>query len=287
MPAIYRKELKCYACSMLTYVLAAALLCATGLFSVIVNLWSGYTEFASVLIAMKWVLLAVIPLLTMRLIAEERHNRTDLLIYSLPLTARSIVLGKFFAAVTVFLIPTAVSALYPILLTLFGEVSLSAAYTAFVGYVLMACALIALCLFVSSLVENQILALALSVAAIVLLCFMTSIAGVLPSKPLFSFVCCIVFILILGLILILVTKNTAFSLMLTAILEIPAAVVYIVKPALFTSLVPHVLEKLDVFARLNGFTRGYLDAKGCVFYLCFAAFFLFLTVWSMERRRLV
>ena len=56
---------------------------------------------------------------------------------------------------------------------------------------------------------------------------------------------------------------------------------------MFESLVPRVLEKLDVFARMNGFVRGYLDVKGVVFYLGFTAFFLFLTVWSAERRRLV
>ena len=287
MLAIYRKDIKSYASSMLTYVLVAALLLSMGLFTVIVNLWSGYTEFASVLVAMKWVLLAVIPILTMRLIAEERHNRTDLLIYSLPIPMRSIVFGKFLAAVTVFLIPTAVSALYPLLLSLFGEVSLAASYTALLGYFLMACALIALCLFVSSLVENQILALVLGVVSIVLFCFMTAIAEILPSSSTFSFVFCTALVLLAGLILIPVTKNTVVSLLLALILDIPTVILYLVKPAMFESLVPRVLEKLDVFARMNGFVRGYLDVKGVVFYLGFTAFFLFLTVWSAERRRLV
>lgn len=287
MLAIYRKEIKSYTGSMLTYVLAAALLFSVGVLVAILNFWSGYTEFATVLVAMKWVLVAVIPILTMRLIAEERHNRTDLLIYSLPLSMRSIVLGKFFAAVTVFLAPTAVSALYPLILTSFGEVSLSAAYTALLGYLLMACALIALCLFVSSLVENQILALVLGVVSIVLFCFMTAIAGILPTTAIFSFIFCTVTILLLGLILIPVTKNTAIALLLAAVVDIPTVILYISKPALFEGLVPRVLEKLDVFARMNGFVRGYFDVKGFVFYLCFTAFFLFLTVWSMERRRVV
>ena len=171
MFAIYRKEMKVYFSGMFGYFITALLLLFAGLFTVLFHFVFGYSQFAYTLTSMNWVLIVLIPFLSMRAIAEERHNRTDQLLYSLPIPMWEIVMGKFLALVTLFSIPTAVMAVYPLMLSAFGGISLPAAYGALLGYYLLGIALIALCLFISSLVENQILAAVLSLAALLVVYF--------------------------------------------------------------------------------------------------------------------
>lgn len=285
MLAIYRKEMKVCFSGLFGYCICAILLLFMGLFVSMFNLLSASSDFSMPLRYMMWVLIVAVPFLTMRAIAEERHNRTDLLLYSLPLRLRDVVLGKYLALVTLFLIPTAVSALYPLLLSTMGDLSLPSAYVALLGYVLMGCALIAVCLFVSSLVENQIVAAILSMLTSLLFYFLSAIAALIPKASLLSFALCVAVALGLAALMWRATKNLTLGLIVSALLVVPTAIVYILNPALFRGLVPSFLGGIDLFSRFGGFTYGRFDLPTTVFYLTFTAFFLFLTVQVMEKRR--
>lgn len=286
MSAIYRKELRVWFGGMFGYFIAAILLFFMGLFTAVFNLISGYADFSYALSAMHWVLIIVIPFITMRSVAEERHSRTDQLLYSLPLSLREVVLGKYFAMLTLFAIPTAVFALYPLILSGFGNISLPAAYTALLGYFLLGAAMIAICMFVSSLVENQVLAAVLSIAVLLLIYFIDSAAVLLPESALGSFIICVVAILAAGGLLWRATKNINLGLLAAVVLLLPTAVVYIAKNDLFESLLPNFFISVDLFSRFGGFSYGHFNLVGTVFYLSCIAFFLFVTVRSMEKRRL-
>ena len=287
MGAVYRKELRIYFCGMLGWLIAAILLLFGGLFTAAFHLMSGNTDFSPVLIAMQWVLIVAVPFLTMRSIAEERHSRTDQLLYSLPMPMRQVVLGKFFAMLTVFLLPTAVMAIYPLILSGFGEISLASAYTALFGYVLLGASLIALCTFLSSLVENQALAAVISIACLLLLYLFKTVSGLLPASELGSFLICVIAALGVSALIWRVTRNLNLGLAVAATVLILATAVYLIKASLFRSLVPDFLNAIDVFSRFTGFSYGHFDVTGTVFYLSFTAFFLFLTVRTMEKRRLM
>lgn len=286
MSAIYRKEMKIYLSGSFGYAMMAILLFFMGVFTVFFNLMSGYADFSYPLTAMHWVLLITIPLLTMRSIAEERHSRTDQLLYSLPIRLREVVLGKFFAMLTLFLLPTLVSALYPLLLASFGGVSLAAAYTALFGYILLGAALIAVCTFVSSLVENQILAAVLSIAAALAFYLLDSFSALFPTSALGSFIVCVIAALLAGVLIWRTTKNLNLGLAAAVVLILPTSVIYIINAELFASLVPNFVNALALFSRFGEFSYGHFSIPATVFYLTFIAFFLFLTVRSMERRRL-
>ncbi len=287
MSAIYRKEIRVYFSGMFAWIIAAVLLFFLGLFTALFNLLTGFSGISYTLSSMQWVLLVIIPLLTMRAIAEERHSRTDQLLYSLPIRLRDVVLAKYFAACTVFLLPTLVYALYPLILSGFGELSLATAYTALFGYILMGAALISVSLFVSSLVENQIVAAVLSIAAVLAIVFVGSIAMLLPSSALASFVLCILGAIGVGTLILLSSKNLTLGLLVAAALILPTAIAYIINAELFESLVPNALLSLDLYSRWSAFSFGHFDLPSTVFYLTFIGFFLFLTVRSMEKRRLV
>ena len=287
MSAIYRKEIRVFFSGLFGWVIAAVLLFFLGLFTTLFNLLSGFSGLSYALSSMQWVLLVIVPFLTMRAIAEERHSRTDQLLYSLPIPLYEVVLAKYFASCTVFLLPTLVYALYPLILSGFGEISLASAYTALFGYVLLTASLISVSLFVSSLVENQIVAAVLSIAAMLAIVFVSSIAMLIPASALASFILCILAALGIGALILRSTKNLTIGLLVSTVLILPTAIVYIINADLFASLVPNALTSLDLFSRWSAFSYGHFDLPATIFYLTFIGFFLFLTVQSMEKRRLV
>ena len=287
MSAIYRKEIRVFFSGLFGWVIAAVLLFFLGLFTTLFNLLSGFSGLSYALSSMQWVLLVIVPFLTMRAIAEERHSRTDQLLYSLPIPLYEVVLAKYFASCTVFLLPTLVYALYPLILSGFGEISLASAYTALFGYVLLTASLISVSLFVYSLVENQIVAAVLSIAAMLAIVFVSSIAMLIPASALASFILCILAALGIGALILRSTKNLTIGLLVSTVLILPTAIVYIINADLFASLVPNALTSLDLFSRWSAFSYGHFDLPATIFYLTFIGFFLFLTVQSMEKRRLV
>ncbi len=287
MLAIYRKELKIFFGSPFGYVITAILLFFMGLFVAIYNLMTGNGDISYALSAMQLVLIVTIPFLCMRALAEERHNGTDRLLYFLPISPRDAVLGKYLSLVTLFLLPTGISALYPLILSAMGNVSLPACYTAFLGYVLMANAMIAICLFASSLYENRILSAVIGIVFMLGFYFIDLIADLIPSSAMLSFVLCLLAAIGLCAWFYRVCRQSTLALLLGAILIVPTSVLFAVRQELFLGLVPNFLSRIDLFSRMGGFLYGRFDLAGVVFYLSMTAFFLLLTVQSMEKRRRV
>ena len=285
MQAIYRKDLRIYFGGLFGYAVAAILLFFMGLFITLYNLMTGSSDLSYALSSMQWVLIVLIPLLCMRAIAEERHSHTDRLLYSLPLSMWSVVMGKYLSLVTLFMLPTAISALYPLLLSAMGEVSLPVMYTAFLGYVLMSLAMIALCMFMSSLTEHPILAAVLGVLALLILFFIGSVASLIPTTAIVSFVLCLLAAVGLSALVWRATRQLTLGLICASLLILPTAILYASRTELFVGLVPDFLNSLDLFSRFNGFAYGRVDLSGVLFYISFTVFCLILTVQSMEKRR--
>ena len=286
MSAIYRKELKIYFCGALGFVVMALMLVFSGVFFTFTNLAQEYTDFLFTLDPMKLILILVVPLLTMRTIAEERHSRTDQLLYSLPIRLSHVVLGKFFAMLTVFLLPTLVVGCYPLLMAAMGKVSLLASYTALFGYFLMGAALIALCTLISCLMENQIVAGAVSLVACFAFWFLQRYAsGVIPGDALVSFLICMGVCLLMGVLVWRLSRSLAVGLIGALILTVPTLALFFLKKAWFERLIPDFLEAINPFSRVAGFFYGYFDVEGLIFYLTCIFVCLFLTVQAMEARR--
>lgn len=104
------------------------------------------------------VLLIAAPILSMQTLAEEKKKKTDQLLLTSPVRVRDIVLGKFFALESIFLIPIAILCIYPLIMSQFGTITYSSNYTAIVGFFLLGSAELAIGIFASSLAENQIIA---------------------------------------------------------------------------------------------------------------------------------
>ena len=285
MTAVLRHELSSYFTNVTGYVFGAFLLLFAGIYTMVINLQSASPYFEYVLMNMDFIFLIIVPILTMRVIAEERRQKTDQLLYSLPLTMTQVALGKYLAMLVIFLIPVAVIGVYPLVLTAFGAVYLPAAYGALTVFFFLGASLIAIGMFISSLTESQAVAAGLCFVVMLLNYFISSLASYVPSTAFASFLCVAVCILVLGLIFRLLTRSGFAALVLTIVLEGGLVAAYTFRSADFQGLFPNLMEQLSLFDRFYEFVNGTFDLTAIVYYLTVIAVFVFLTVQSLEKRR--
>lgn len=158
MFAIFKRELKAYFTSPLGYLFLAIFYAFSGLFFYIFSLSVGSTDISSVFLMMFIVLMVFVPLLTMRLLSEDKKQKTDQLILTAPVSLLSIVMGKFLAAYAIFAIGVAVMPVYGFVMSTFATVSWLPIWGNTVGLLLLGGIFVSIGLFISSLTENQMIA---------------------------------------------------------------------------------------------------------------------------------
>ena len=285
MGAIFRHELRNYFHSLTAYVFGAFLLAVVGLGSVLYNLQAAVSNFEFVLSFASIIFVVIVPILTMRTLAEERRQRTDQLLYSLPITTTQVVLGKYFALLVVYLIPLAVVSLYPLLFSQFGEVYLPTSYGSLFAFFMMVAALLAVGMFLSSLTDNQGFAAGIGIAAILLNYYSVSLAEYTSSTAMGSLIALYVIALLLGVVIHNLTRNENLAYGVTLVLIAALSVAYFVNSSAFEGLLPDIMTKLSLFRQFNSFVNGAFDLTAIVYYVSVMGFFLFLSVQSMEKRR--
>lgn len=285
MGAIFRHELRNYFHSLTAYVFGAFLLAVVGLGSVLYNLQAAVSNFEFVLSFASIIFVVIVPILTMRTLAEERRQRTDQLLYSLPITTTQVVLGKYFALLVVYLIPLALVSLYPLLFSQFGEVYLPTSYGSLFAFFMMGAALLAVGMFLSSLTDNQGFAAGIGIAAILLNYYSVSLAEYTSSTAMGSLIALYVIALLLGVVIHNLTRNENLAYGVTLVLIAALSVAYFVNSSAFEGLLPDIMTKLSLFRQFNSFVNGAFDLTAIVYYVSVMGFFLFLSVQSMEKRR--
>ncbi len=158
MRAIYKRELKAYFHSFIGTLFIGATLFLLGIYFAVYNLFMGYSYIGYALSSVVFLFLISIPILTMRILAEERKQKTDQLILTAPVSVSGIVVGKFLALATIFAIPIGIISIYPLVLSIFGEVVFGETYLAIIGFLLYGLACIAIGIFISSITESQVIA---------------------------------------------------------------------------------------------------------------------------------
>lgn len=285
MSAVFRHELRSYFHSLTAYVFGAFLLAVIGIGAMFYNLEAAVSNFEFVLSFASIIFVVIVPILTMRTMAEERRQRTDQLLYSLPITTTQVVLGKYLALLVVYLIPLAVVSLYPLLFFQFGEVYLPTSYGSLFAFFLMGAALLAVGMFLSSLTDSQGFAAGIGVAAILLNYYSVSLAEYTSSTAMGSLIALYVIALLLGVVIRGLTRNENLAYGVTFVLIAALSVAYFVNSSAFEGLLPDIMTKLSLFRQFNSFVNGAFDLTAIVYYVSVMGFFLFLSVQSMEKRR--
>lgn len=158
MSAIYLKELKSYFKSILGWLFLASFVFVAGLYFTLNNLYYGNPYIAETLHGLLIIILFILPLITMRSFSEEKKLKTDQLLLTAPVRVSSIILGKFFAMITMMAIATAIFSLGIILMVMYGSIPVAETILAIVGFFLYGCICIAVGMFLSSVTEHQFVA---------------------------------------------------------------------------------------------------------------------------------
>ncbi|MCR4435301.1 MAG: ABC transporter permease [Clostridiales bacterium] len=157
MHAIFKREVKAYFYSPIAYVLTGLFIFISSIFF-LQNLFGQIGTFNDNLSSMALVLLFIIPILTMRALAEERKNGTEVLLVTSPVSVWGIVMGKFLAALFMLLVMVVITFIYPLILVAFGGALTVQLVGGYIGFILMGASCIAVGIFASSLTENQVVA---------------------------------------------------------------------------------------------------------------------------------
>ena len=285
MIAVLEHELKGYFRSLTAYVFGAFLLLFIGIGSMLYNLQAAVSNFEFVLSFSTLVFVVIVPILTMRVIAEERKQRTDQLLYSLPISTTQVILGKYLALLVVFLIPLCIVSVYPLIFSQYGDVYLLTSYGSLLAFFALGAALIAVGVFISSITENQGFAAGIGIAAILLNYFSVSLAEYVSATAFGSALALAVLAILLGLLIRHLTQNGNLAYGVTFVLLAAILVTSYVDVAVFEGLLPKIMRQLSLFERFEVFVNGMFDMTGIFYYLSVIVFFLFLSVQSLEKRR--
>ena len=286
MSAVYRRELRAYFTGMTAYVFIAFLLLFAGIYTMAYNLSNAYPNFEYVLQSMSIIFLIAIPILTMRVIAEERRQKTDQLLYALPIGMTRVVLGKYLAMISVVAIPNLICCLFPLLIKMKGTACLKTDYISIGVFFLLGCVYVAIGMFMSALTESQMIAFITTFGLLLVLYLWNGIIGFLPSSAIGSLIGLIIILTIIVAYVYHMTENWMLSAVLEVIGIVASVVTYIVKSSLFENLLTKILGKLALADVFTDITNNHIvDITGIVLYLSVIAIFIVLTIQAIQKRR--
>ena len=285
MSAVFKKEIRTYFTTMSGYVFLGFFVLINAYFFSRFNVGEGSPDYSGTLTYTFSMFLILIPVLTMRLFAEEVRQKTDQLLYTSPISIWKIVFGKFFAATSLFLFGTVIIVLFPIILNYYGDVNFIQTFGCFLGYFLLGASLIAVGLFISVLTDNQIIAAVGTFAAVFFILMMDSVIMSMPVDTLSSTVFTVLVISLISFILYKITKNIVISGAFFGVCLVAVSVLYFLDDLIFEGIIVRVLNWFSVLNHFESFYMGIFKLSDVVYYISFIYIFLYITINTIEKRR--
>lgn len=286
MTAIYKREVASYFNSMTGWLFTAVLTVFIGIYFFVYNLFNGYPYFSMSLSYTLFVFMVVVPILTMRSMAEERRSRTDQLLLTAPVSVTGVVMGKYLAMLTVFALPTAIACLCPLIIALNGSSFLLADYGTILAFFLLGAVEIAVGLLVSALTESQLIAAVGTFGILLVLYLWDGLVSFLPTSASGSLLGLLAALILMCFLLNALSDNWKIT---AGTLAVGAAVIagfYIKDSSAFAGLLPDVLGKFSLITAFDSFASDHVfDLRGVLLYLSLCALLVFLTVQVVQKRR--
>lgn len=182
MWAIYKREMQNYFKSTQAYIFMAAFTLLSSFIFTLYNLLTLSSDLNFTFSSMSLVYILIIPILTMRLMSEDRKNKTDQLLLTAPVSVWDVVLGKYLAAITVLMITLMVSLVFVVIIAIFGIPSYGEILSAYLGFFMLGMALVALGLFMSSLTDSMVTAAVSTFAIVFLLYLLDNVVGYIDAE---------------------------------------------------------------------------------------------------------
>ncbi len=179
MLSVFKRELRSYLQSPVGYVYLFIFLLTTGYFFWSFNIMGNSTDTASYFSYTRYILIVIIPLLAMKLFPEERKNKTDQILITAPISISQMVLGKFFAAYTMFVIGLVPTLINMIFLSTVGYLEVGIAAGNYIALLFVGAAFLAIAMLMSALTESMITAFVLGAFSLALFAVADTVSNAL------------------------------------------------------------------------------------------------------------
>ncbi len=285
MFAIYKKEMRAYFTSIVGYLFLAFFLALIGLYFYAQNLYGARTNFGYALGGVMMFFILLVPMVTMRTMAEENRQKTDQLLYTSPVPVTKIILGKYFSVLSMFGIVMLVTCLYPLIMTKYGTVNLKWAYACILVFFLMGAAYMAIGLFISALTESQAFAAIMTFVVVIVSVFAAQVAELMPTTAKTAWLVFSILFLAVAGICYAIMHNVTVGVAVAVVLELALFLLYRAKPEALEGAVINVFSWFSISDRFYNFIYGEFDVAAVVYYISYCVLFVFLTVQAVKKRR--
>ncbi|MDO4619636.1 MAG: ABC transporter permease [Lachnospiraceae bacterium] len=285
MKAVLKKELRGYLTNMTGAVALAVMLLVLGLMFRYYNLYYGVLTLRYTISSSLLIFYIIVPVLSMRIFAEEKRQRTDQLLLTSPGSLLSIVMGKYLAELLIFVMPLLILCLCPLFMNAYGAEPLVWDYACIFAFFLMGAAYLSVGMFISACTESAIIAGVLSIVFVITTQLLSSIFTIISSSELGSLLFLLVLCVLAALLLYFMTKHYFISLGMGAVLALFCILGYYLKPDWFGGKTESVLRILDFSTHFEDFIAGSFSLSNAVFFLSYAVIGIVLTVQALEKRR--
>ncbi len=286
MILIYQKEMKSYFHSLTAYLFFALFLAASGIYFSVICLNKGYGDYARYVLAnISFVYIVLVPMLTMRLLAWEREQKTDQLLLTAPISVRSVVLGKYLAAASLLAGAMLVCLAEAGILSAYVQVNWPGTLAGIAGFFLLGLCLLAIGTFISSCMTNSMAAGTLTFSIILLLMLLPNLYEVLPERGRYA---CIFVGVLIGAAATWIYLVTGSGRAAAATIALGAGgllAAYLQFPEWFDQGLAKIISWCSLSERFQEFCQGSFNVSSAFFFLSMAALFLYMTVWETESRR--
>lgn len=286
MLAVFKRELRAYFTSSTGFIFMGFFLLLSGFFFAMTNLFPASPDYNAVLGSITFIFLIVVPILTMRLMPDDKRQRTDQLLFTSPTSLTGIVLGKYFAAVSVFVLTLLITCIYPIILSFFGNLATWEIVGGYIGFLLLGSAFISIGLFISTLTENQVIAAVITFSALLFMWILDWVTQGLPTDKTSGIIFAGIIALALGAFVYFNTRNIYVGVATTLVGAIIIVLTYFLADKyFFDGFIVRAFEWFSLLKRYEEFQIGILSLSPIVYYITFSAAFVFLTIRVLEKRR--
>ena len=285
MLAVFKRELKAYFLTPIGYLYMGLFLLLTGIFFFFDNILPSRSHFAGFLGGIVLIFLFAVPLLTMRLVSEEKKQKTDQLLLTSPVSITGIVCGKFLAAMTVYCATLLVTASYAVVISVYGDFQVWEVLGSYIGFIFLGACYISVGLFLSTVTENQFTAAFLTFFVLMLIWILDPISRVVPTDTRSGVISSAVLLALVLLFLFFNTRNWVIVAGVAIIGSLAIAGLYLFRQNIFFGFIRSLINWFSLNSRYEPFSMGLLKIDTLLYYASFSGLFLFLTVRLIEKRR--
>ena len=285
MKTIYKRELKSYFQNNIASVLFSSVVLIVGIFFDIINLRAGNVTFSYTLSSASVILLIIIPVLTMKSFTDDKKENTEKLLFSLPFSSSDIVLGKFFAMITVFTLPIVFICIFPIVINMFGSSNFLLDYSSILAFYLLGIALISISMYISTHTSSPLISAVLSISVFFMIYLFGSFSSMLSGTAVLSYIMFIILTVVFGFLLYIMIKDFIISLSVSLTISVILTILYIFKSEIFENKFNGLLRYLALFDRISDFTYGIINISVYVLYISITVVFIIMSIQSVDRRR--